>query len=210
MRSVPQMEWRFKLYAIIVVQTRTIPILFCRESKRTAYTASRSYHRSGVLDFVKIMLENLRSPLKKIVSHSQLLPVRLHSSANTVTVASALATTIASHRRAGISGYLFVGAAILRLCGFRLLTAVPGRRRLAGGELLRSFLDSNARPYRRTGLVVRRHLISPCTRLSSDMWTLVGLINALLAMLHVFVTPYARRSGNGSGFNKRYSNAFRS
>ena len=60
----------------------------------------------------KIMLENLRSPLKKIIEPLAAALVRAHISANAVTVAGSVLTIVVAICT-GMSGYLFAGAAVL-------------------------------------------------------------------------------------------------
>ena len=138
------------------------------------------------------MLENLRSPLKKIIEPLAAALVRAHISASTVTVIGSFATIIAAIAT-GISGYLFVGAAMLTI--LVLFDSLDGSVAAlsGGGTAFGAFLDSTL------------------DRIADwALWTLVGLISALTAMLTSFVTPYARARAEAVGFEAKNGIATRS
>ena len=134
------------------------------------------------------MLENLRSPLKKIIEPLAAALVRAHISANTVTVIGSFATIIAAIAT-GISGYLFVGAAMLTI--LVLFDSLDGSVAAlsGGGTAFGAFLDSTLDRIADWALLFGVILYFAVHTSLDDMWTLVGLISALTAMLTSFVTP---------------------
>ena len=155
------------------------------------------------------MLENLRSPLKKIIEPLAAALVRAHISANTVTVIGSFATIIAAIAT-GISGYLFVGAAMLTI--LVLFDSLDGSVAAlsGGGTAFGAFLDSTLDRIADWALLFGVILYFAVHTSLDDMWTLVGLISALTAMLTSFVTPYARARAEAVGFEAKNGIATRS
>ena len=155
------------------------------------------------------MLENLSSPLKKIIEPLAAALVRAHISANTVTVIGSFATIIAAIAT-GISGYLFVGAAMLTI--LVLFDSLDGSVAAlsGGGTAFGAFLDSTLDRIADWALLFGVILYFAVHTSLDDMWTLVGLISALTAMLTSFVTPYARARAEAVGFEAKNGIATRS
>jgi CDP-alcohol phosphatidyltransferase family protein len=148
------------------------------------------------------MLENLRSPLKKIIEPLAAALVNAHISANAVTVAGSVLTIIIAICT-GISGYLFAGAAVLTV--LVLFDSLDGSVAAlsGGGTAFGAFLDSTLDRIADWVLLLAVILYFALHTPIDNAWTFIGIISALTAMLTSFVTPYARARAEAVGFEAK-------
>lgn len=148
------------------------------------------------------MLENLRSPLKKIIEPLAAALVRAHISANAVTVAGSVLTIVVAICT-GMSGYLFAGAAVLTV--LVLFDSLDGSVAAlsGGGTAFGAFLDSTLDRIADWVLLLAVILYFALHTPIDNAWTIIGIISALTAMLTSFVTPYARARAEAVGFEAK-------
>ncbi|OFR00087.1 phosphatidylinositol phosphate synthase [Alloscardovia sp. HMSC034E08] len=148
------------------------------------------------------MLENLRSPLKKIIEPLAAALVRAHISANAVTVAGSVLTIVVAICT-GMSGYLFAGTAVLTV--LVLFDSLDGSVAAlsGGGTAFGAFLDSTLDRIADWVLLLAVILYFALHTPIYNAWTIIGIINALTAMLTSFVTPYARARAEAVGFEAK-------
>ena len=138
------------------------------------------------------MLENLRSPLKKIIEPLAAALVRAHISANAVTVAGSVLTIVVAICT-GMSGYLFAGAAVLTV--LVLFDSLDGSVAAlsGGGTAFGAFLDSTLDRIADWVLLLAVILYFALHTPIDNAWTIIGIISALTAMLlsliHILTLP---------------------
>lgn len=155
------------------------------------------------------MLENIRTPFKKLIEPIARLLIRLHFTANTVTIVGAIGTSI-SALLTGISGYLFVGTLITTL--LVLFDSLDGSvaALTTGGTEFGAFLDSTLDRIADWAIVLSVVLDFVLHCDVHNPWIIAGLIASAIAMMTSFVTPYARARAEAVGFEAKIGIATRS
>ncbi|TCD54774.1 CDP-alcohol phosphatidyltransferase family protein [Alloscardovia theropitheci] len=155
------------------------------------------------------MLENLRAPFKKIINPIARFLVRMHLTADLITIIGAFGTSISIILTA-ISGHLFIGVLISTL--FVLFDSLDGSVAAitTGGTTFGAFLDSTLDRIADWAIMcaVALYFVLHCNL--TDIWSIIGIVATMVAMMTSFVTPYARARAESVGYEAKNGIATRS
>ncbi|WP_418968595.1 phosphatidylinositol phosphate synthase [Alloscardovia omnicolens] len=155
------------------------------------------------------MLEKLRLPFKKIIEPLARALAFMHISANTITIVGTVGTIVVALIM-GISGHLFAGT--LALTVLVLFDSLDGSVAAItnGGTEFGAFLDSTLDRIADWAVLLGVLLYFAWHTPMNNLWTQLGMISTLLAMMTSFVTPYARARAEAVGFQAKNGIATRS
>ncbi|MFC0266008.1 phosphatidylinositol phosphate synthase [Alloscardovia macacae] len=155
------------------------------------------------------MLEKIRGPFKRSLDPLARLLVRCGVSANVITFAGAVLTSVVA-LATGVTGWLFAG--VLVMTALVLCDALDGSvaALTTGPTVFGGFLDSTMDRVADWAILTGVGLFYLLHTDMSSVVNQVGLAAAAVAMMTSFVTPYARARAEAAGFEAKNGIASRS